>query len=68
MTTMKRVAIGAALFITAYAVYRIKTLPKQIVNVNGVPTSQQLGSAIDLGDPYLYAAAVAGALAGKVLG
>lgn len=65
---MRRALIGAGVFLAAYAVYRIKTLPKQIVNVNGVPTSQQLGSAIDLGDPYLYAAAAAGALAGKFFG
>lgn len=65
---MRRVVIGAAVVTGAYLLYRFKNLPKQIVNVNGVPTTQYLGSAFNLGDPYLYAAIAAGAIAGRFIG
>ena len=63
----KRVLVGAGIFVAAYAVYRIKTLPTQIVTApGGQQVTQRLGSAIYLGDPFLYVVALAGAVAGKV--
>jgi hypothetical protein len=65
----KHLLIGVAVAVGAYMLYRQKTLPQQIVNnAAGQPVSQKLGANFDLGDPWLYAVAAAGAIGGRLLG